>query len=148
VPDRPEVIEEPDHPGKQCHDAHPGRPHRVIAPRTNTSQAPPPAPQRALPPMDPDGGRAAPGRLLGALPDPDWSHWKEYAERALEFSGAAVAAARSWGEAHKGQSEIPWCPEAQALNDAARIAADLAASASPYSMGMPMPSIDLQFGGL
>lgn len=148
-----------EHPGQQCYEAHPERPHRVPVPRQPVVGA---RPGDALgssstsPPNEPPDDDLAGGAivdkatalvLLGSDP---WARFDTWAERAFALAERAVDAAVAEGERNEKatlSSETIYDPRATTLMDAARLCSEIAREAGPLGAlgGLPsrMPDLEL-----
>lgn len=145
-----------DHPGEQCHEVHPHRPHRIPKPRPVASPpAPPPAPAGPRWPFElgPDQGAATVDRatalvLLGSDP---WGRFDLWSQRAWELAEKAIAAAGEEGTRNAGlslASEATYDPRASTQLDAAKMCADIAQAVCPLAAlaGLPgrLPDLELE----
>lgn len=146
-----------EHPGQQCHEAHPDRAHRQPAPPPR-DYAPIPGPRFTMPdPVAPREGGDVGGAsvdqatalvLLGSDP---WSRFDLWAQRAWELAERAIDAAKDEGERNAGlqlSEEVRYDPRAQNLLDAARLCSDLAQAVCPLGAlaGLPgrLPDLELE----
>lgn len=149
------------HTGFQCHEAHPGIPHR--RPLMQAQATPGAPPSRGTDPLaamfDPPTSTVSVARgdvAAVVLGSDAWTRYDLWAERAWAMAAAAIEQAKVIGErnAKAALSEEVRCdPSNDTMMDAARMAADLAAEACPMralSSGPEFPEFqapEIRLGG-